>query len=63
MEDFEFDDTYYGGFDEFDEFDKEFLSKGEATMVLQIYNNMGQVEDIRVGYESIKQFIDGLSDE
>ena len=63
MEDFEFDSIYYSGFDDFDEFDKEFLSKAEAAMVLQIYNNMGQVEDIRVGYESIKKFINGLSDE
>lgn len=60
MEDYEFDDIYEGGFDDYDEFDKEFLSKAEAVMVLQIYNNMGQVEDIRVGYESIKEFIDGI---
>ena len=57
MDDFEF---YEEDFDSFDEDGKEFLRQGTSTMVLQIYNNMGQVEDIKIGYESIKEFIDGI---
>lgn len=58
----EFDDIYEEGFDSFDEDDKEFLSKFSSTMVLQIYNNMGQVEDIKIGYKLIKEFIDGIKE-
>lgn len=58
----EFDDIYEEGFDSFDEDDKEFLSKFSSTMVLQIYNNMGQVEDIKIGYKLIKEFIDGIEE-
>lgn len=58
----EFDDIYEEGFDFFDEDDKEFLSKFSSTMVLQIYNNMGQVEDIKIGYKLIKEFIDGIEE-
>jgi hypothetical protein len=59
MDDFEF---YEEDFNFFDEEDKEFLKQGTSTMVLQIYNNMGQVEDIKIGYESIKEFIDGIKE-
>lgn len=55
----EFDDIYE---EDFDKEDKEFLSKFSSTMVLQIYNNMGQVEDIKVGYKLIKEFIDGIKE-
>lgn len=57
----EFDDTYGEfGIDPYDDDDMEFLSKGKETMILQIYNNMGAVEDIKIGYESIKEFINGI---
>ena len=57
MEDYEFDDTYDG---DIDSTDYEFLMNNESTMVLQVYNNMGEVDDIYVGYESIKRFVDGI---
>lgn len=59
MDEFEF---YEEGFDSFDEDDKEFLRQGTSTMVLQIYNSIGQVEDIKIGYESVKEFIDGIKE-
>jgi len=57
MEEYEFDDTFDN---DIDSTDYEFLMNNESTMVLQIYNNIGEVDDIYVGYKSIKRFIDGI---
>lgn len=53
----EFDDIYE---DDLDDFDNEFLQNSQGAMILQVYNNMGEVDDIYVGYERIKRFIDGI---
>jgi len=58
MEEYEFDDTFDNNIDSTD---YEFLMNNGSTMVLQIYNNMGEVDDIYVGYESIKKFVDGIN--
>ena len=58
MEEYEFEDTFDN---DIDSTDYEFLINNESTMVLQIYNNMGEVDDIYLGYESIKKFVDGIN--
>lgn len=60
MDEYDFDETYDDGFDSLDDDDKEFLTQGQETMVLQVFNNMGEVDDMHIGYDAIKKFIDGI---
>lgn len=53
--DFDFDDSMDFGIDAED---YEFLKETKNTLVLQVYNNMGEIEDVYIGYEQIKKFID-----
>ena len=54
MDDYEFE------FEGIDDVDYEFLRNNTSTMILHIYNNMGEVDDIITGYEAIKKFVDGI---
>lgn len=55
MNEFDFDDSMDFGIDAED---YEFLKETKNTLVLQVYNNMGEIEDVYIGYEQIKKFID-----
>jgi hypothetical protein len=55
MNEFDFDDSMDFGIDAED---YEFLKETKNMLVLQVYNNIGEIEDVYIGYEQIKKFID-----